>query len=102
MLLIEFEENLKYGLNILKYRNITDDNWYYLYIDIETLNLLVSNFGIISTLRMPTQYICADNPSTSKTINIKYCNAPIEFYCGDNTYNNTYKLFNFTILEQNY
>lgn len=40
MLLIEFEYNLQYGLNILKYRNAQDDNWYYLYIDIETLHLL--------------------------------------------------------------
>lgn len=98
MLLIEFEENITEGLNILKYRNVKDDNWYYLYIDIETLNLLVSNFGIISTKRIPTQYICADNPLTSKNIIMKFCNAPININCNNNT-----NIFDYvTKLEQNY
>ena len=88
MLFIEFEYNLKYELNILKYRNIEDDIWYYLYIDIhiETLNLLVTNFKIISTLRIPTQFICMDSPLTSKKINMKFCDSSIEFNCGNNTY----------------
>ncbi len=30
MLLIEFEENIIDRLNILKYRNVDDDNWYYI------------------------------------------------------------------------
>ena len=32
MLLIEFEENIIDGLNILKYRNVEDNNLYYIYI----------------------------------------------------------------------
>lgn len=96
MLLIEFEENVLSGPNILKYRNVEDDDWYYLYIDIDTLNLLLANFGIISTLRMPTKYICVDTPSTSKHIRMKYCDAPIELYCGNHTH------FYLPILEQNY
>jgi hypothetical protein len=96
MLLIEFEHNLNYGLNILKYRNVEDDSWYYLYIDIETLNLLVTNFGIISSMRMPTHSICVDNPLTSKKINMKFCDASIGLYCGNNTY------FYLPIMEQNY
>ena len=96
MLLIEFEEHIIDGLNILKYRNVEHHNWYYLYIDIETLNLLVTNFGIISTKRVPTQNNCIDNLSTSKHINIKYCGASIELYCGNNS--NIY----LPILEQNY
>lgn len=96
MLLIEFEENLKYGLNIVKYRNVEDDNWYYLYTDIETLALLVTNFGIISTWRIPTEPILVDSPLTSKKINMKYCDAPIELYCGNNAY------CYLPILEQNY
>jgi hypothetical protein len=32
MLFVEFELNIKSGLNILKYRNVNDDIWYYLYI----------------------------------------------------------------------
>lgn len=55
MLLIEFEEHITDGLNILKYINVEHDNWYYLYIDIETLNLLVTNFGIITTKRVPNK-----------------------------------------------
>ncbi len=96
MLLIEFEEHIIDGLNILKYRNVEDDNWYYMYIDIETLNLLVTNFGIISTKRIPTQTICLDNPSTSKHISIKYCGAHIELNCNNDT-----KVY-LPILEQNY
>ena len=96
MLFIEFEYNLKFGLNILKYRNVEDDIWYYLNIDIETLNLLVTNFGIISSLRIPTQFICVDSPLTSKNINVMLCDASIELYCGNNTY------FYLPIMEQNY
>lgn len=96
MLLIEFEENLIYGLNILKYRNVDDDNWYYLYIDIETLNLLITNFGIISTKRKPTRNICLDNPSTSKNINVKFCGASINLKCCNNSY------IYLPLLEQNY
>jgi hypothetical protein len=96
MLLIEFEQNLTDKLNLLKYRNVDDDNWYYLYIDIETLNLLLINFGIISTKRLPTQNICIDNYSTSKHINITFCGASIKLYCGNSTY------INLSILEQNY
>ena len=77
MLLIEFDYNFKYGLNIIKYRNVEDDKWYYLYIDIETLHTLVLHFGIISTYRMPTQQINVDNPFTSKKINMKFCGAGI-------------------------
>jgi len=77
-------------LNILKYRNVEDDIWYYLYIDIETLHLLITNFG------MPTQIICIDNLFTFKKINIKLCEAPIEVYCGNNKY------FHLPIMEQNY
>ena len=96
MLLIEFEEKLTHGLNILKYRNIEDENWYYLYIDIKTINLLISNFGIIYTKRIPSQNVCIDNPSTSKNITIDFCRAKINMHCGNNT-----QIY-LPLLEQNY
>ena len=96
MLLIEFEENITDGLNILKYRDIDDDQWYYLYIDILSLTLLLTNFEIISTKRTPTESICIDNYSTSKHVNINYCGASVNLYCGNNT------KFYLPILEQNY
>lgn len=96
MLLIEFEEHMIDGSNILKYRNVNENDWHYLYVDIETLNLLITNFGIISTKIFPTKKICIDNPSTSKHISIKYCGASIELYCG-----NKAKIY-LPILEQNY
>jgi hypothetical protein len=96
MLLIEFESDFKCGLNILKYRNTTDDEWYYLYIDIEALSILVANFGIISTLRVPTEPISLDTPQTSKNIQMKFCGASIELFCGNNS------AFYLPILEQNY
>ena len=85
MLLIEFDTNLTYGENILKYRNTNEDYWHHLYIDIETLNLLVRNFGIMATLRFPGLPISCDNPITCRTIDyINYCGAKIEMYCGNN------------------
>jgi hypothetical protein len=96
MLLLEFEDHLMDELNIVKYRNVAEDDWYYLYTDVETLNLLVSNFGIISTKRVPTQSICIDNPTTFKQIVMKYCGASIELCCGNNA--DVY----LPILEQNY
>ena len=96
MLFIEFEINLNSGLNILKYRNINDDIWYYLYIDIETLNLLVINYGIISTCKISTKFTNCDNPTTSKIIKLKYCGADIQLYCNNNT------SFYLPYIEQNY
>lgn len=96
MLFIEFQKNLNSDLNILKYRNINDDNWYYLYIDIETLNLLVTNYGIISTYKIPTILTNSDNPTTSKIIKLQYCGADIRLFCGNNT------SFYLPYIEQNY
>jgi hypothetical protein len=96
MLFIEFQTELNYDENILKYKNVDDDNWYYLYIDIETLNLLVTNFGIISTYKIPTKITCCDNETTSKNIKIMYCGANVELYCGNNS------KFNLAKIEQNY
>ena len=96
MIFIEFQINLTDKLNILKYKNINDDNWYYLYIDIETLNLLILNYGIISTQKIPTKYTNSDNLTTSKYIKLKYCNADINLYCGNN-----FKFY-LPLIEQNY
>ena len=82
MLFIEFERNIHSGLNIVKYREVTDDALYYLYIDMETLHLLITNYGILSTYKIPTVKTNCDNPSTSKTIQLKYCGADIELHCG--------------------
>jgi hypothetical protein len=95
MLFIEFQTNINDGINILKYRTINDDSWYYLYIDIETLNLLIHNFGIISTYKFPTIYTNCDNPSTSRTINLKYCGADIKMCCNNKT------PFSIPLIEQN-
>lgn len=96
MLFIEFQTNIHSGVNILKYRNINDDVWYYLYIDIETLNLLVTNYGIISTYKIPTKFKNCDNPTTSNIIKLKYCGADIQLFCGNNT------KFYLPYIEQNY
>ncbi len=82
MLFIEFQTNINSSEeNILKYRNVDDDEWHYMYIDIETLNLLVTNFGVISTYKIPTKYTNADNETTSKEVRIKYCGADITMKC---------------------
>lgn len=97
MLFIEIQTEFNSGCNnIIKYRNIDNDNWFYMYIDIETLNSLIENFGIISTIQFPTKYRCADNLTTGKEINLKYCGANIKLYCGNYTY------FYLPYIEQNY
>ena len=96
MLLIEFNESLSDDLNILRYRNVEENKWYYLNIDIETLHLLLLNFGIYSTKIIPNKKINIDNLTTSKNIIVKYCGAKIEIYCKCND------KFNLAILEQNY
>ena len=96
MLLIEFQINLNSGLNILKYRNINDNIWHYLYVDIETLNLLVTNYGNISTYKIPTNFTNCDNPTTSKIIKLQYCDANIQLYCDNNA------SFYLPYIEQNY
>jgi hypothetical protein len=82
MIFIEFNKELEYGDNIIKYRDISNDEWYYMYIDIETLTLLLKNFGIISTVRIPTKPFTCDNGTTSENIKIKWCGANIELVCG--------------------
>lgn len=97
MLFIEFKPDLNNGLNIIRYRNVDDHDWYYLYIDIETLNLLIRNFGIISTYKIPTKFTNCDNLTTSKNIKgINFCGIDIELKCGNNT------PFYLPNIEQNY
>ena len=92
MLFIEFSTNLSNNDNLLKYRNIEDDTWYYMYIDIETLNLLVANYGIISSHKST----CIDNLTTGKEIKVNYCGSNITLYCQNNT------PFYLPYMEQNY
>ena len=53
MLLIEFNVNFTNGLNVLKYRHVDEKIWSVIHVDIETLNLLLQNYGINSTITIP-------------------------------------------------
>lgn len=99
MLFIEIPQDFNYNLNIIKYRNINEDSWYYLYIDIETLNLLLSNYGIISAIQYPTLSRCIDNPTTGQNVSLNYCGAKINISCKNNYNVNN---FNLALLKQNY
>lgn len=82
MLFIEFPLKLKFGeQNIVKYRNIDDDIWYYMYMDIETIHKLIQNFGVVSMRKMPAQFTNADSPTTGTTINVTYCGAKVQLDC---------------------
>ena len=97
MLLLEIPIDLQYGIkNIVKYREVDSTDWYYMYMDIETLNWLVQNYGIISTRRIPTMNTSCDNPTTGQLVCLKYCGASITMRCGNNT------KFYLPLLEQNY
>jgi hypothetical protein len=71
MIILEFHTNIEYGMNIVKYKNRTDNDWHHLYIDIETLNLLIRNFGN------------CDSPTMPKIIELNYCGADISLICGN-------------------
>jgi hypothetical protein len=73
MILIEFETNLHSGVvNILKYKSINEDKWHFLFIDIETLNLLITNFGNFGS------------PTVSRIIELNYCGADVKLCCDKN------------------
>ena len=64
MILIEFETNLDNGVvNILKYKGKYEDKWNFLFIDVETLNLLITNFG---------------SPTAPRIIELNYCGAALQ------------------------
>ena len=82
MILIEFPQQLQPGkTTILKYKMVEENDWYYLYIDIETLHILVSNFGIISTVLFPPFSYCIDHPSTGADIKVSYGGAEVQLCC---------------------
>ena len=97
MLLVDIPKYIEYGdKNIVKYRDVESEEWFYIYMDIETINLLVQNYGIIATVQVPTIYRSCDNPTTGNYFKLNYCGAELELYCGNNT------KFYLPHLEQNY
>ena len=62
------------------------------YCDINKIPVL----GICLGCQLIAKYFNCDNPSTSKTINLKYCNVNIVMYCNNNT------SFYLPKIEQNY
>jgi hypothetical protein len=77
MILVAFETIFN---GIIYYKNVDDVEWNELNIDIETLNLLISNFGIKSSvLGKSIEY-----PSTGQEITMKYHGADISLHCGCN------------------
>jgi hypothetical protein len=97
MILIEFEQNLFDKNNLIKYKNTGSDEWYYMFIDFDILNLLISNFGLVSTLKIPTRQNNCDNPSTGKVINIKYYGSDVKLLCNSQDYRKY-----ITCLEENF
>jgi hypothetical protein len=101
MIFIEFPTKLHPTTNIIRYRDIDSNDWHYMSLDIELLHLLVYNFGVISTYRLPDTYqlgtySTCDNPTTSNVIKVTYGGANIELYCGNKT------KFYLPHLDQNY
>ncbi len=97
MLLLGIPEYIEYGnKNVVKYRNVESEEWFYIYMDIETINLLLRNYGVISTKQIPSVYRCCDNPTTGKTVRLNYCGAKLQIECGNDS------KFYLPVLEQNY
>ena len=95
MIFIEFKPELQ-PINTIRYRNVTDDEWHYMEIDIQTLSVLLYNYGVISTLRLPDRFTNCDNPSTSRTMNLKFGGADIQLYAKNKSD------FNLALIEQPY
>ncbi len=84
MLFIEIPYELLNGLNRITYRSIDEDTWQTMYIDVETLNLLLQNYGVISTApREIGRRVSVDRPETSRNLKLEYCGAEINLYCGN-------------------
>jgi len=78
MLIIEFERIITDTEVIyLRYRNTQDTHiqWNYMNIDFNTLNLLLSNYGVISVIRIPNKPILLDNETFGTDIKLNVCNA---------------------------
>jgi hypothetical protein len=93
MLMIEFRKNFTYGgLNILRYRDIDGGcSWNYLFIDLETLTLLLANFSIPfndNRLFVDGFNVDYDIPilTIPEKIKVDYCGAEIELKCNDNIF----------------
>jgi len=63
-------------------------------IDIETLGMLLFNFGIIG-LRYYKKPIYLDTPLSSSDLQVQYCGSEVTLQCRNKT------KFNLAILEQN-
>lgn len=55
MILIEFNPNFKSKQNVIKYKAIDEIKYHFLYVDLETINLLLINYGIVSNLNSYTK-----------------------------------------------
>lgn len=104
MLFIEFnfEQNNFNEEITIRYRHVDSIEWFYLQIDILTLNHLLLKYGILQIWRFPYKLICADNPITGKQVKMKWNGAEISMVCGygnhfDTSYNNALRK-----IEQNY
>ena len=96
MLLLEFNPKILNGDKIIvRYKTVNSNEWVFLYLDIETLNLLLNNFGIIGCVTEINNR-CIDNQRTGKTIELSYCGAQIHMFCGNNSH------VDLRLLEQNY
>jgi hypothetical protein len=85
MLFIEFNQEFHSGENWIRYREVESREWHFIRLDIETLHLLISRFGIVGTIRFPDHKICADRPYTGREISVVYCGAKILLHCQNDT-----------------
>ena len=90
MLLIEFNSNLDEDNNIVKYRNIDETEWKYLYCDINYGIMIAKQYNKITNL---------DNGCSLDETNIKYCEADILLKCNKKI---NKKLMVYNAMEQRY
>ena len=93
MYLIEFPAEIWENEIIIKYipinnsivkheDQIENPEWCQMIMDLETLNMLIQNFGMQSIYKIPEQRGNCDNGTLSREVRVRYCGAEIKMICG--------------------
>ena len=89
MIVLEFDIDWNCGFNRVAYKHEMDPQWNYMYVNMETLALLLHHYGVVSTKHLPgKKYVNLDNGTTGRQIQMKFCGADIMIECkGKYNYN---------------
>ena len=91
MILIEFNPNFKSKQNLIKYKAINEIKYHFLYVDLETINLLLINYGIVSNFNSHNNTIfkfSGREHEDTRNVKIKHFGAEVNIKLIKNDSNN--------------